>query len=208
MNHYFKKPDIFSRPALELAEKAARGTLTAAEFDDLNSLHDYRDRDTFVRHASWHVPTVEWLDAMAKELEGARVLEVAAGRGLLGPLMRARGLRWICTDAEPPEPLHDWHPCRPVEMDAVAAAATLDHDVIFWGWWPYGGPDDDCQVAEMTLTGGKRLYVVGEDSGGCNGSDRWTEDFTCPYRMECLSYIRTPSWYGIHDNTWRVHLRD
>ena len=84
-------------------------------------------RDAYTAGVSWAVYTTEYIDDLAKLLKGKRVLEVGAGRGILQPIMRKRGIEWISTDENPPAGAE--------HVERMGAADALDNyrkmDVIF-----------------------------------------------------------------------------
>ena len=95
-------------------------------------------RALYQQAVSWAVFTEEWLDALASLLKSCgrtRVLELAAGAGVLAAPMRRRGLLWRTTDRKP---AHIAIGAPPEACDALAALARFgdETDAVFWSWWP------------------------------------------------------------------------
>lgn len=120
------------------------------------------------------------------------ILEVAAGKGTLGRLLRAAGVGCISTDLAP------WAGAVDVAtMDANTAFTTHPGRTVLCAW-----PDYRNSGWLTTLLGrfapGQRLLLVGEGAGGCTGDDelfdtlaRWTPT---PMPRNAIW-----SWEGIHD---------
>lgn len=215
------EPRVISPDALQaLADRSAQGTLTAEEIKQAlptwdskvgwglvqDSHGNYLDpRATFIRTVGFAILTTEFLESLRRLVEGKRVLEVAAGKGVLAANMQRLGADWTATDnnswpaavSSVNQPTRDWRyqlGDHVQVIDAVTAANTIPHDVLFFSWWPYGS-----KVDAKLINLGKPTVVVGEPPRGCTGSEHgcrysyaesvynWFED--------CLQ------WMGMHDCT-------
>ena len=151
-------------------------------------------REVFTREIGWFIPTAEYLDALARVVQTRKVVEVCAGTGLFGKLMRGRGANWISTDLEP------WPNSEDVsKFDALEAVRALNPDIVFAGWIPYGSTLD----YELARLGHPCIYV-GEGWGGCTGSEKfWERQGKDGYRIKDSELCPDVSqWIGIHDRTY------
>ena len=161
-------------------------------------------RGIYQGQVSYFLFTKEWLDALALLLRSrgrTRVLEVAAGSGVLAAPMRHRGLSWLATDphsastallgTEPPE-----------ACDALTALARHGDavDAIFYSWWPRDDAGDAALAAECAARGLPIIYV-GEPAGGMTGSAVLWEQWP---GMRPLAELTLPCWPGLRDCTWVV----
>ena len=190
-----------------LVEAGLRGTLTEAEFYQLaggpfGMTNSFLYRDVYAQVVSWAVLTAEYLNSVERLLRPYRVVEVCAGVGTLGRLMRARGLDWTTTDEGP---VND----TVKKCDALAAVSIFKPEVVFASWIPYGSPLDG-QLAEMVAERHIPMVVIGEGNGGCTGSDALYAD-DVPWEIHSLGwgdavpwFKDVPQWSGIHDHTQLV----
>ena len=93
--------------AATLASGELAMRLLPGEFRDVHHAATL-SRALFQRAVSWALFSEQWLDALASLLKACgrtRVLELAAGAGVLAAPMRRRGLVWRTTDQKPaPDP--------------------------------------------------------------------------------------------------------
>lgn len=155
----------------------------------------YIARDVYVSEVSWAIYTKEYIESLARLLKGKRVLEVCAGRGVLQPLMQARGVDWKSTDAiRIPGENHV------ITMKADQALEYYDHaEVVFASWVPLGANWDSVLLDKLPL------IIVGEVMG-CTGGQDFTEaaekienKFEPAERFDWFKDV--PQWEGIHDFT-------
>ena len=222
----FDGPQVPPGPLFHLIRSSIAGRLTHDQFStfarehsysrtgDIMGSHDARER--YSKACSWAIYTSEWADDVAKLLRGKRVVEICAGRGILGPIMQERGLDWTCTDLCPPRGV-----THVEKLDAMDAIRELQPDVVFASWIPYESTDIDYQIATM----GMPMLVVGEGWGGCTGSKKfwgsysWDDDdeekedaIPRPYKIVSVDdvwrsskeFSDVPQWDGIHDYTLLV----
>lgn len=123
---------------------------------------------------SWGTFSDGFVDALARRVEGLRVLEVFAGNGLLASMLSVRGVDVTATSLLSGHDGHEYGMHHPVEtmsaMDAVKAYADRA-DVLLMSW----PPATEAAIAACLEWGpGKPLLYVGEvtdldrgELGGC-----------------------------------------
>ena len=176
-------------------------------------------RAIYQQAVSWALFSDEWLDALATLLLSSgrtRVLEVAAGSGVLAAPMQRRGLAWRTTD-EQPSHIGLAAEQTPVDCDALTALERFgdETDVLFWAWWPIGDEGDAALLAECARRRLPAIYV-GEPCGGCTGSVAlWSHDPAPEPLFEArlgsaapsgaTPGVDVPQWPGMKDRTFVVH---
>ena len=163
-------------------------------------------RALFQQAVSWAIFSEEWLDAFANLLRHhgrTRVLEVAAGAGVLAEPMRRRGLDWRTTDQSP---AHIGLPAEqtPVACNGMAALARFGHeaDLLFWSWWP-ARDAGDAELADECARRGLPAIFVGEGPGGITGSAAlWERASVQP--LSGLGAVDVPRWLDMQGRTWVV----
>jgi len=212
------------------------GELSEAAFHSLSGmlssdyLRSFVARDAYTSSVSWAVHTEEWQEDLRKLVARLTsrtypaVLEIGAGRGLLGAPMRKRGLKWVCTDIDPALG------SDVQKMGALIAVRSYlgEIDVVFASWIPYEA-EWDLELANLCADNGLPLVIVGESGGGCTGSealwgyrsfsDRYDDEgdeipeedlpelperrFKIEYVGELMPGFRdVPQWDGIRDHTY------
>lgn len=189
-----------------LAQLTANGQLRNCDMEPLTHgfmIDTYSVRDVYVKYAAWAIYTAEYVRSLAEMVAGKRVVEVGAGRGLLQPLMRKRGIDWTAFDKTPPTRLKG-HPYVMKRNWGRALKAKWGAEVIFMSWWPYES-GDDCQIAQACVERGIPLIVVGEGYWGCTGTkDFWEEGQSWKIHNMPEHFVDVPQWSGIHDYTYMV----
>jgi len=81
-------------------------------------------------------PSRDFIEQMASELQGKRVLEVFAGNGLMAGLLAQRGVEVTATSVLSGMDAHERGVYHPVlEFDAIEAVQRFhDHDVLLMCW--------------------------------------------------------------------------
>tara|TARA_B100001123_G_scaffold408216_1_gene501197 strand:+ start:3331 stop:4038 length:708 start_codon:yes stop_codon:yes gene_type:complete len=168
--------------------------------------HTYYARSAYVQRASWAIYTTEFMDSLGEMLKGRRVLEVAAGRGLLQQPMRDRGVDWIATDKHPPPRVQGEH-SYVMKRSASRALRRIPHDVLFVSWWPYDDPED-VTLGEHLVKTDTPMVAITEGTYGCIGSEAFWKDKRWGAHWKLPSgFSNVPQWDGIHDQT-AIILRD
>lgn len=194
------------------AKLTREGRLTAEEISSyardggygMGPMDGYSIREAYCKYAAWAIYTREWLNSISTLLQGKRVVEVGAGRGILQPLMRERGIDWLATDRTPPARHTDWeiYPYVMKRNWQRALKAKWGAEAVFMSWWPYEN-SDDCLIAQACVDRGIPLIVVGEGYWGCTGTKEfWGQDQDWKVHSMPEWFQELPSWYGIHDYTY------
>jgi hypothetical protein len=184
-----------------LVEKAVAGTLTNAEFYELAELEptvfgtsmtkrflEYEPtptgvpRSMFLRmmtskfrfHLSFAVFTVDFQDSLARLMQGLKVHEPCARRGLLQPWMASRGLDWACSDLTP-------RADHVEALDALEAVEKYKPDAVFVSWFDY------CMDLDQQLAAKVPCVFIVE---GCTGT---TESGF--YDNDAYEVFDTPEWF-------------
>lgn len=162
-------------------------------------------RALYQSYVSWFLYSSEWLDALAlllRKCGRTRVLEVAAGCGVLAAPMRRRGLDWRTTDVHPARTgLPNEEP--PEQLAALSALARHgdDTDVVFWAWWPREDTGDAALAAECARRRLPAIFVG--DEHGCTGSNAlWECDIQPLTEQSVAEDVDVPCWLGVRDRTW------
>lgn len=145
-------------------------------------------RDAYISRFGFAVPTPAFASLVAPY---GPLLEVGAGKGTLGRILRANGVPCVSTDIAP------WTGAARVQkMDAASALALYLHRNVLCSWPSLGEP----WLADLLprFRPGQRLLLIGEGRGGCTGDDAlfdalagWTKGPTLRHAVW--------SWPGIHD---------
>ena len=204
--------------------EARAGRMTKRMFESFahaDRYGGYERRNNYAKAVSWSAYTSEFIDSLAKIVRGKKVLEVCAGNGVLGPIMRSRGIEWISTDEDP---LSNHYIVKKsvsdtgtVRMDAITAIRTYRPDIVFASWIPYES-DLDTKIMEERIP----MILVGEGYGGCTGCQEFwghgkynydTEEYDngkeIDYTIERAvdkfpGFQDVTQWDGIHDQTYIV----
>lgn len=146
------------------------------------------------------LPTVNWLGRLYNMLTfdiGAwDVLEVCAGRGVLGPIMSRRGIRWRCTDAAPVAEHVD-------RVDALQAVSDFARGgackAVFLAFPPDTGGLDYHIAHEAGRWGVPTVVVRGQPLGKATGPDPFNDRrlvATSFFRRERLIYAPVTRGFG------------
>ena len=214
MNRYFKPmPEEAYLPGLygphkdldRVIEVALAGQLRERDILPICNGGEYASRSIFCQQVGWAIHTVEFQKSLAAVIgHGKRVLEVGAGRGLLGLTMPSRmgaGSEWICTDREPPPPTpHNLVP-RVIRADAIWSIQRYRPDCVYVSWVPYRS-DLDFRLAQECAKRRIPLIVTGEGWGGCCGSMKFWNHRHARYRIidDAIQHD-VPQWYGMNAHT-------
>jgi hypothetical protein len=120
------------------------------------------------------------------------VLEIGAGLGTLGRLLRAAGVDCISTDAKP------WKRDTEVEaMDAEAALSAYPGRTVLCAWPDYQSGWLTDLLARFAP--GQHLLLVGEGPGGCTGDDALFE-VLAGWTRKPMPRNAIWRWEGVHDH--------
>lgn len=176
---------------------------------------------------AWAVPGPEALEAIATdELVQARgIVEVGAGRGYWASMLSRLGVNVIACDLEPPDSgMNYFWPDEfdaldrkliyPVVRDDASRFASVHaHRVLLMVWPNYDQSWAADAVEAFWLSGGQKIFYVGEGIGGCTGDDRlhwllgygWHGFGETPVSVPASRFREVacwsiPQWDGIRDS--------
>lgn len=167
---------------------------------DKNSLAHYGARRKFVDQYSWAIPNDAALNAIAKH---SPIIEIGAGMGYWASLLRAIDVDILAYDRDPPKPgsKNNWHqnaaerePWTKVLRGSPSDAARHPERALFLCWPPLGLT---MAVNCLRRYRGETVLYIGEEQGGCTGSDAFFQ--TLSRRFDLSETIEIPQWSGIHD---------
>ena len=201
-------------------------------------------RHVWTRDVAWALFTTEWVDSIVRLLHRIivhgpageaqhasrtiRVVEVAAGSGLLATAMRAKGIDWSSSDSAKARDDRA-HGCE--QMTALETLVEIETskapspDVVFWSWWSRneaheanagGCISEERAVAEHCHRLNIPIVFVGEAAGGITGGSQYWKD--APWTTVRASdyvdegalidherlgpFVDVCQWRGYNDCTW------
>lgn len=171
-----------------------RGTLPFAAEGRLS----FMERQQVIeRFGMWALLTWDFVQTLARHLQGKRVLEVFSGTGWLAWALGQKGVNVLATDD------YSWHfpipPKVPVQkMDAVQAVKRYRRwaNVLLMCWPPMG------LAAERALEQwppGRAVVYIGEPRGGCTASEGFFDLFVID------KVLHIDQWDGLHDYCFIGH---
>jgi len=193
--HFYGREFGMRMRGLTLADRLTNEFCSRLTEDEVAlGLRMLRVRHYYTQNCCWCLPTVEWLDSLARVCQGRRVLEVCAGCGVIAQLMRYRGIDWTAVDIAPRSD-------AVVGMWADEALDKYEHDILFASWINNGDPLD----ANLACFG-TPMILVSEGYGGCTGSKHlWDENEILNATKTIDGFTDLPSWNNIHDSTVLVN---
>lgn len=182
-------------------EEWRRLTNDYASINDFPSIEtfmfDRKCREQWVKEFSWAIPNPEALRAI--QHLGSPIVEIGAGSGYWGYLLRCLGIRCYLYDINPPDTCDNHWASRGTQWTYVAKGDVecLDRHpdcTLFLCWPPY---QDDMALRAAERYTGQYLIYVGEGYGGCTGCDEFHQLLHNQFD-ECKR-IDIPQFYGLHD---------
>ena len=165
----------------------------------LETARRHANRGHLRRTYSWAIPNDAALDAIA---ELGPVVELGAGGGYWTRLLRERGVEVAAFDRNPPPPegrkrgwsWRRWAEVKPGGLGVLESHP--DHTLLLC--WPSPGNTRTCWAAEaLRLAPQRRLVYVGEELGGCVGSDLFHHRLRDQFRLIRETVI--PRWSLTND---------
>lgn len=181
-------------------EKAARASKYRLQFwismlngDAARTVVDTQIQNWWRTHIGYALFTVEYqrsLLALLHDLRASRVIEVAAGRGLMQSWFRSQGFDWRAFDPHPVGP-------NCLKRDGLEVAQEAEAGTVFFTSWLPLGSRLDIEVARL----GRPLILLGEPQCGATGSHEIWEDDSGAYQIYTLgkAFRDVPQWPGAHD---------
>lgn len=158
------------------------------------TLNGFGLRESLVRKYAWGIPDEESIRAIRDVVQtfGLKgVVEMAAGSGYWGSLLKQAGVEWRGFDEKP------WQTSYAHVSEGTPA--TLGSNVwkdwlLLLCWPPYAEP---MAYDALMLFTGRYVCYVGEGDGGCTADDAFHELLRLEW--EVLVAVENPSWWGIND---------
>lgn len=177
---------------------------------DTADLHDsidtsilrHRMREKFISQYTFAIPCREALEFIAGY--SRKLVEVGAGTGFWASQLRRVGVDVIATDKAGPGDTAYRHTVGAhgtvVQMEAAEAiAAHPDRDVL--AIWPCY-TDPWLADAIDQLKPGRKLFYIGEGSGGCTATDGFFDRVHDEDQYKELALFNMVQWSCIHDDMW------
>lgn len=151
-------------------------------------------RSVVTKASMWAIVDMTWTKQLAEKIGDRTVLEVMSGRGWLCKALKEHGVDIVGTDMHVSDPV-----CEIEELDAIAAINRYKNrsDVLLMSWPPYA--KTICEEVINEWGDEKEMIVIGENSGGCTGTDRFWDEL---YDHKIMD-VSIPRWPAIHDH---VHI--
>jgi hypothetical protein len=172
---------------LETMHKRYPETKTSSRMTILNLLSN---RPNFVDEYGWAIPEEQTLTAIKKFAQGEKSLELAAGKGTWGNLLRAMGMNIVLTD-------------KVQNQNGNVLALTADQALdihnnanLLFTCWPEDGSELWLADALSKFKGDKFAYI-GEDRGGSTAGDDVFDKLDSEW--EKVETISMKHWYGMND---------
>lgn len=145
---------------------------------------------------SWAIPSPEAIEKIARH---SPLIEIGAGTGYWGWLLRQAGARIHCWDANPGAGPH-WSEVEYGTPEMMSELPDLSERTLLLVWPPLDEP-----MAEETLAAfsGNRVIHVGEWRGR-TGSTGFHDQLERDYRLE--TSLEIPRWPGFSDDV-RIFTR-
>ena len=148
-------------------------------------LHDYKERERYIRKFSWAIPSDEAIQTI---VEHSPIVEMGAGTGYWAKLIAEAGAD---IDA------YDQNPCDVhfnIQSGRPPTVRVYTNRTLFLCWPPYNTP-----MAYQCLDNyrGNTIIYVGEGYGGCTGCDLFHETLRRDYTE--VKHVHIQQWYGLHD---------
>ena len=167
-------------------------------FNVKNYITSYQKREEFRTGVSWHIPTKELIQELIKY---APLVSVCSGFGYTESLLKLQNIDIIATDIEPNDN-NGW--CKKgtyflevEQLDSINAVIKYSDRNVFMAWPPYN--DDTAYDTVKTMSRGKYLIYIGENRGGCNGTDDFFSYLDSHFEEITDHNAIIPQWKGLHD---------
>ena len=158
----------------------------------------YTKRRELVQEFAWSIPTDEVVKSLAASHKKG-IVEIGAGTGYWAWLLQQCGVHVMPFDSAPPSKganpyrhVKEWttvHEGAPQTLQMFAPNWTL-----LLSWPPYSESfGADC----LKSFKGDKVIFIGEDEGGCTGTDEMWNIFR--HHWDLIDKLDIPQWQGIHD---------
>lgn len=177
-------------------------------YEDLPIIFNrYLMRESYIKKYGFIPYSRNLLEAIAKEMEGKKVLSVMAGTAMLEKNLLNMGVDIKITDDKSWSNKNYWNSDNDdiiEKIDCVEAVKKYGNwaDIIFVSWPPYNDDIMNDLYVEAVKHDVQIMYV-GEDIGGCTASELF---FTSINDIEEIDSINDAysRWAGIYDKFYYV----
>ena len=176
-----------------------------------NEISMYSFHSNGIDHGFYCKPSWDWINPLAKYLNGKKVLDVMAGNGLISLCLKHRGVDIDACDRATGKnnkytTFRAWdYPIMPGEDYIIGQAVNeIIYDTLLLIWPEYDGDGSDkiiCDNFLVTNPNGEIIFI-GENEGGCTGSKDFFEAYELEY-FEDIGQHYISSW-GIYDGIFKV----
>lgn len=166
-------------------------------YDSSNGQFKDNRSDLVVKYA-WAVPTCEVIHKLS--INHRKIVEIGAGTGYWGYLLKQAGVEVVCFDKHPPSlrNLNDYRHNKcyiPIRKGNHKVLPMFTDHTLMLCWPPYSNP---MAVNCLRAYKGERLIYIGEGDGGCTASEEFFEELSRYW--ELVEEFDIPQWDGIHDS--------
>jgi hypothetical protein len=215
----------FKKPIIEkMGEEEVKKILATLEpFAPKGDAKDiYVRRGAYKEEYGWHFPTLDPLKKIRDSVPGSYygsekgpVLSIGCGLGFVESLLQKLGVNVIPTDpflSHGQEELRkDWICLWNYEAHTTIGIMTASQAIeahpgvkVFLFCWPSYNPDPDWPGEAMEMIVSRmdentRVIHIGEDEGGCTGSQKFFDLLNQNFSMEDSSLGK--NFHGLHDYT-------
>lgn len=169
---------------------------------EYNALSTYKEeqwtgkRKKLVDKYGYAIPTSDALNYIVEETDG-HLAEYGAGVGYWSAQLEKRGQPVTAYDVAS----HDGEWTEVVSQDVQQHTLDEATTAVLLVWPPASGPVGVAAVEREP----QNLYYVGEQSGGCTGTERFFEELDRVYTLEHT--VDLPSYTGVDDSLYHFSLR-
>ncbi len=149
---------------------------------------------------SWAVPSDEAVLEIARH---APILEIGAGTGYWGWMVRQAGAEITCMDSRTEAPPH-WLPIHKGTPQTASEDPLLRGRALLLVWPPLSESGQHCMALDALLKLRPRTVIHAGEWRGRTGSPEFHAFLEAHYRLVCE--IPLPNWPGFHD-TLRVYCQ-
>ena len=166
-----------------------------------NLMGEYYRRDYFAKEYSWSIPSKEAVDKIKAFVNRDEIIEIGAGHGFWAKILQYADVKVTPTDSYsdrggylPKDNAYTF--VQDLKADD-ALNKYSDHNVLMMSWPPYDKP---LAADSLLAFSGSKLIYIGEDQGGCTGSDRFFKDLYGNWKN--IDIVNIPQWEGVYDNLY------
>lgn len=168
----------------------------------------FRLREDYCKYISWCLVSNSWIDPLYNIIKGSNCIELYAGRGILSKLLQDRGLKIEAYD-DFSWNYRNYQFTDVINKDALAVVKEYKSnlDYILMSWVPY----QDSTINKVAKAIKKyhpetTIIWIGEDYGGCNGTDKF---FEMTREVNELWEVNDnfQQWDGLHDRVVMLKMK-